>query len=63
MECETYIWVLNPEDLTKEPWSFHDFVRLNAWKWIPGEGVGDHEDYLEVDRRREMEGNIVRGPS
>ena len=62
VECETYIWLADPEDLTKELWSFHDFVLLNAWKWLPSEDVEDHADYLEVDKRREMEGNIVRGP-
>jgi hypothetical protein len=63
IECETYIWSSYPEELTKEPWSFHDFIRLNAWKWLPGETEGvEHQDYLEVDRRREMEGEIVREP-
>jgi len=62
IECETYIWSSYPEELAKEPWSFHDFIRLNAWKWVPGEGGDDHRDYLEVDRRRDMEGNIVRTP-
>jgi len=62
IECETYIWVSPLEELAKEPWSFHEFIRLNARKWIPSEGAGDHEDYLEVDRRREVEENIVRGP-
>ena len=64
IECETYIWVSYPEELSKEPWTFHDFIRLNAWKWVPGESevAADHEDYLEVDRRRDMKGNIVREP-
>ena len=44
----------------KEPWTFHDFIQLNAWKWLPSEDVADREDYLEVDRRREMEGDIFR---
>ena len=58
IECETYIWASYPEELTKEPWSFHDFIRLNGWKWVPGEGA-DRDSYIEVDRRREMQGNIV----
>ncbi|KAF9648825.1 hypothetical protein BDM02DRAFT_2058431 [Thelephora ganbajun] len=64
IECETYIWASDPKELTEEPWSFRDFIQLNAWKWIPGEseGANDRQDYLEVDRRREMGGNIVRGP-
>lgn len=58
VECETYIWALGPEELTKEPWSLHDFFRLDAWKWIPGESEGStgRPGYLEVDKRREMEG-------
>ena len=62
IECETYIWASYPEELAKEPWSFHDFIQLNAWKWVPGEGenADSHQDYLEVDRRREMGGKIVR---
>ena len=62
MECETYIWISYPEELAKEPWSFHDFIRLNAWKWVPGEteGADSYEEYLKVDREREMEGNIIR---
>jgi hypothetical protein len=61
--CETYIWASYPEELAKEPWSFHDFLQSSAWKWVPGEGSGayHHEDYVEVDRRRAMEGTIVRG--
>lgn len=64
VECETYIWASYPEELTKEPWSFHDFIKVNAWKWIPGEGkdADNHQDYLEVDIRRGMEGKIIRGP-
>jgi len=61
IECETYVWASYPEELAKEPWSFQEFIRLNGWKWVPGEGGGDHEDYLEVDRRREMGGIIARG--
>ena len=61
MECETYIWISYPEELAKEPWSFHDFIQLNAWKWVPGEseGADSYEEYLKVDREREMEGNII----
>lgn len=60
IECETYVWASYPEELMKEPWTFHDFIRLNAWKWVPSEGAADHEDYLEVDRRREIEEDPFR---
>ena len=60
IECETYVWASYPEELMKEPWTFHDFIRVNAWKWLPTEGVVDREDYLEVDKRREAEENFFR---
>lgn len=64
IECETYVWVSADSELMKEPWSFQDFVKLNAWKWVPGddEDIAVHQAYLEVDRRRDMNGKIVRGP-
>jgi hypothetical protein len=40
-------------------WSFEDFVKNNAWKWV-GVGTTDSDHFLEVDRRREMGGFIVR---
>ena len=57
--CQTYIWSKPISDLDKELWSFTDFVRTNAWKWV-GEGSSENEDYKEVERRRQMAGNIVR---
>ena len=40
-------------------WEYEQFVRDNAWKWV-GNGAADNKDYLEVDKRREMGGVIVR---
>ncbi len=34
-------------------------MRTNAWKWV-GDGSRDNKDYVEVDKRREMGGVIVR---
>lgn len=48
-------------DLKPALWDYADFVRESAWKWIgsgPKEGETDY--YLEVDRRRDMGGSIVR---
>jgi hypothetical protein len=42
-------------------WSYEAFLREKAHMWV-GNGSSDAE-YLEVDRRRQMEGKIVRTPS
>ncbi|KAJ2965769.1 hypothetical protein NUW54_g14007 [Trametes sanguinea] len=44
--------------LSPELWSYDDFVRENAWKWV-GRGEVD-EYYVEVDRRREMDGKTLQ---
>ncbi|KAI1797200.1 hypothetical protein LXA43DRAFT_910390 [Ganoderma leucocontextum] len=58
LPAETYIYVGPLDDLTPELWSYEDFVRENAWKWI-GRGALD-DNYAEVDRRREMNGNTLK---
>ncbi|KAI0041918.1 hypothetical protein FA95DRAFT_1525981 [Auriscalpium vulgare] len=57
--AETYVWKAPVTDLEQELWSFETFVRDNAWKWV-GEGAEKQEEYQEVDRRKEMRGEIVR---
>ncbi|KAG1743432.1 hypothetical protein EDB19DRAFT_1698454 [Suillus lakei] len=47
----------NPVEAATYLWTFEEFVKLNAWKWI-GSGSTDNKDYDEVDRRRAMEGII-----
>ena len=32
--AQTYVWRQGDSDLDKEVWSFDEFVRKNAWKWI-----------------------------
>jgi len=32
--AQTYVWCLDDSYLDKELWSFDEFVRKNAWKWI-----------------------------
>jgi hypothetical protein len=34
IEAQTYVWCLEDSDLEKELWSFDEFVKKNAWKWI-----------------------------
>jgi len=49
VEAETYVYC-SPSGLKAELWSFDDFVRNNAWKWVGS--TEDREVYTEVDRRR-----------
>jgi len=58
LPAQTYIWARLLSQLTPELWEYADFVRENAWKWV-GDGSRDNKDYVEVDKRREMNGNIV----
>ena len=44
--------------LEAELWSYEDFVRENAWKWVGRSAHDDH--YAEVDRRRELDGKTLR---
>ncbi|KAH8995337.1 hypothetical protein EDB92DRAFT_1814656 [Lactarius akahatsu] len=32
--AQTYVWCLKDNYLNKELWSFDEFIRKNAWKWI-----------------------------
>lgn len=59
MNAHTYVWCKSTSELGPDPWTFEDFVQQNAWKWV-GAGSEGNTDYAEVDRRREMEGIIVR---
>ena len=57
--AQTYVWCQDDSGLDKELWSFEEFIRKNAWKWV------DHgarrDDYDEVDRVRErLRGEIIR---
>ena len=35
--AQTYVWCREVRDLESELWSFEEFVRKNAWKWIGSE--------------------------
>lgn len=58
LPAETYIYAGPLQDLSPELWSYEDFIRENAWKWVGHAGLDDN--YEEVDRRREMDGNILK---
>ena len=55
VEADTYVWCLSPSGLQAKLWTFEEFVKYNAWKWVGS----SRKDYDEVDRRRAMEGIIV----
>ncbi|KAH9850314.1 hypothetical protein C2E23DRAFT_836025 [Lenzites betulinus] len=58
--AQTYIYADSLSGLSAELWSYDDFVRESAWKWVGGSPVlGEY--YAEVDRRREMEGKTLKG--
>ncbi|KAI0787723.1 hypothetical protein C8Q74DRAFT_1253440 [Fomes fomentarius] len=58
LAAQTYIYAGPLRDLAPELWSYEDFVRTNAWKWV-GRGAMD-DNYVEVDRRREMDGKTLK---
>jgi hypothetical protein len=47
----TYVWCDPDDRLYPELWSFEQFVRDNAWKWV-GEGARDNADYKAVEEVR-----------
>lgn len=59
--AQTYVWCSYDEELDKELWSFDEFIRKNAWKWIDrGASPPRNEDYEKVDRVRErLRGEII----
>lgn len=58
LEVNTYVWCRPLSTLQSKLWTFEEFVKESAWKWI-GPAAQDKQDYTEVDRRRAMEGTIV----
>ncbi|KAI0368638.1 hypothetical protein BV20DRAFT_969010 [Pilatotrama ljubarskyi] len=58
LPAQTYIYAGPLDQLSSELWSYEDFVRENAWKWV-GTGAVNEEYYVEVDRRREMDGKTL----
>ncbi|KAI0714347.1 hypothetical protein C8T65DRAFT_573437 [Cerioporus squamosus] len=58
LPAETYIYAGPITDLSPELWSYEDFVRENAWKWVGRSALEDN--YVEVDRRGDMDGKTLR---
>lgn len=57
--AQTYVWCQDDSGLDKELWSFEEFIRKNAWKWV--DRGARRDDYDEVDRVRErLRGEIIR---
>jgi len=56
IEAQTYVWCRDDSELETELWSFDDFVRESAGRWV-GSGAEENEAYLEVDRARESDYN------
>ncbi|VDC04759.1 unnamed protein product [Peniophora sp. CBMAI 1063] len=51
VQASAYVWSNPVTELKPELWSFEDFVRDNAWKWV-GEGSAENSDYGKVDDAR-----------
>jgi len=56
---QTYIWAQPLSQLKPDLWDYDEFVRTNAWKWIDSNADRGGE-YVEVDRRKEMNGYTMR---
>jgi hypothetical protein len=56
LPAQTYVWRREDSKLDKKLWSYDEFVRKNAWKWIDnGTQSETNKDYEEVDRLRERQ--------
>jgi hypothetical protein len=57
--AQTYVWCSKDSYLEKGLWSFDEFIRNNAYKWI-GPGAERSREYEEVDEAKEsLNGEIV----
>ncbi|KWU45260.1 PLP-dependent transferase [Rhodotorula sp. JG-1b] len=53
-----YLWTARLSRLEPRIWSFTDFLRDSAHRWV-GSGANSNPEYVEVDRRRNMKGVIT----
>jgi hypothetical protein len=54
LPAQTYVWCHEDSRLDEKLWSYDEFARKNAWKWIDdGAQSGTNKDYTELDRERE----------
>ncbi|KAG8741744.1 hypothetical protein FRC10_002522 [Ceratobasidium sp. 414] len=58
LTVQTYVWAAGTARLEPVIWQYDTFVKEKLWKWA-GSGANNNEYYLEVDRRRDMQGTIV----
>ncbi|TNY20098.1 pyridoxal phosphate-dependent transferase [Rhodotorula diobovata] len=56
--ASVYLWTAPLSRLTPSIWTFEQFLRESAHRWV-GVGAEDNPDYAEVDRRRQMKGVIT----
>lgn len=56
--AEVYLWTDPLSRLSTSLWTFEDFLRDSAHRWVGQEG-GERGEYAEVDRRRAMGGFIT----
>ncbi|KZT73537.1 hypothetical protein DAEQUDRAFT_721594 [Daedalea quercina L-15889] len=56
--AQTYVWSQPLSQLSPAIWEYADFVRDSAHKWV-GAAAESNADYVEVDRRRAMNGNTA----
>lgn len=59
LSAQTYVWIDPVAHLEPAIWEYSDFVRDSAWRWV-GDNAEGREEYVEVDKRREMNGKIER---
>ncbi|BGP43878.1 hypothetical protein JCM10449v2_007935 [Rhodotorula kratochvilovae] len=53
-----YLWTAPLSRLSPSIWTFEEFLRDSAHRWV-GVGADANPDYAEVDRRRQMRGVIT----
>ena len=58
--AQTYVWRSKDSYLEKELWSFDEFVKNNAYKWIGPEAKSSEYDAVDVVKER-MNGEIASG--
>ncbi|EPS93525.1 hypothetical protein FOMPIDRAFT_1136034 [Fomitopsis schrenkii] len=56
--AQTYVWSQPISRLSSNIWEYTDFMRDSAHKWV-GADANSNADYIEVDRRRAMNGNTA----
>ncbi|KAF2841526.1 hypothetical protein M501DRAFT_1000774 [Patellaria atrata CBS 101060] len=48
VECETYIWIADAEDLELQEWDFAEFVREKMRFWVGGDEFAGRESFRRV---------------